>query len=232
MAKINELYYDIREAVNEYSDDTELDQRYVMYLYNTKRAKYLRQDLNRYERTVDVSAQQTFCIKLEEVDATECSTSFNCEKILRSTVKIPKPIELHTKVALTSVKPTKLIALPFNFITKERAAYVSDSPFSKAIYAFYDPTGYIYVYSKSVINLLDCITITGIFENPLELKNFKNCCDCTNTATVCFDENTTEYPLPAHLIDLIKNEIVAEIIRKKQIPEDKENDATDTQLQS
>lgn len=228
MAKIDELCYSIKEAVNEYSDDTELDNRYLIYLYNIKRAKYLRQDLNRYERTTDISAQQTFCIKLEEVSANECSVNLNCEKILRSTVKIPKPIDLHTKVALVQVKPTNIISLPFNLISKERAIYIANAPFSKAIYTFYDPNGYIYVYSKSNISLLNCLTITGVFENPLELKNFKNCCECTDNSQICFDESTTEYPLQAHLIDLIKNEIVAEILKKKSITEDKENDATDS----
>lgn len=228
MAKIDELIYSVKEAVNEYSDDTELDNRYIIYLYNIKRAKYLRQDLNRYERTTDISAQQTFCIKLEEVDANECSVDFDCEKILRSTVKIPKPIDLHTKVALTQVKPTNIISLPFNFISKERAIYIANAPFSKAVYTFYDPNGYIYVYSRSDIKMLDCMTITGVFENPLELKNFKNCCDCTDISESCFDESTTEYPLQAHLIDLIKNEIIQEIINKKKLPEDKENDATDS----
>lgn len=228
MAKINEIIYDVKEAVNEYSDDSELDNRYIIYLYNVKREKYLRQDLNNYQRTTDISALQTFCIPLEEVSANECSVSFDCDKILRSTVPIPKPIDLHTKVALTQVKPTNLISLPFNFITKERAVYVANSPFSKAIYSFYDPNGYLYVYSKSDISLLNCLTITGVFSNPLELKNFKNCCDCEGTDVVCFDEATTEYPLQGHLIDLIRREIVDEIINKKRIKEDKENDATDS----
>lgn len=228
MAKISELIYDVREAVNQYSDDSELDNRYIQYLYNIKRSKYLRRELNNYQRTTDISAQQTFCIPLEEVSASECSVDFDCEKILRSTKKIPKPIDLHTKVAINRVKPTTLVALPFNFITKERAPYIANAPFSQAIYSFYDPNGYIYVYSKSNISVLECLTITGVFENPLDLKDFKNCCDCDDTAEACFDEDTTEYPLQAHLIDVVKNEIINELIRKEQIPEDRENDATDS----
>lgn len=224
MAKISELLYDVREALKEYSDDSELDNRYILYLYNIKRAKYLRQDLNNYQKTVDNSIQQTFCIKLEEVSADECSVDLNCEKILRSTVKLPKPIELHSKVAINKVKPTTRTSIPFNFVTKERIPYMTNSPYSKAIYSFIDPDGYLYVTSKSNISLLECLTITGVFENPLELKNYKNCCDCTDTESICFNEDTTEYPLQPHYIDLIKKEIVNELIVTKQIMEDKEND--------
>ena len=52
MAKFNEIIYDVREAVKQYSDDSELDDRYIKYLYNNKRSKYLRQDLNNYSKVM------------------------------------------------------------------------------------------------------------------------------------------------------------------------------------
>tara|TARA_R110002124_G_scaffold281430_1_gene455700 strand:- start:59778 stop:60461 length:684 start_codon:yes stop_codon:yes gene_type:complete len=227
MAKIAELTYSVREGIKEFSDDTEFDPRYIMFLYNLKRVKYLRQDLNNYQKSIDNSVQQSFCIGLEEVNANDCGIDINCNTILRSVKKLPKAIDTHTKPAINRVKPSDKLSLPFNFISKERMVYLNDSPFSKAVYSFLDPDGYIYVISKSDVRMLDCLHITGIFENPMELQNFSNCCNC-DSPSVCFDDDTTEYPLQLHYIDLIKNEIIKELLVTKQIPEDKENNATDS----
>jgi len=226
MAKLKEIVYDVREALKEYTDDSELDNRYIKYLYNIKRAKYLRQELNNYSKTVDLSITQTFCLSMELVDGDECGD--DCPKLLRSNKPLPKPLELHSKVAITSVKPTTRIGVPFNFITKDKIAYLDGAQFATGLYAFLDNDNYMYVYSLSdAYKLLECITITGIFENPLELSNYSTCCDCDDTISVCYNEDENDYPLQPHFIDLIKSEIVNDLARLKVIPEDIENDAND-----
>lgn len=227
MAKISELTYSVREGIKEFSDDTEVDDRYIMYLYNIKRVKYLRQDLNNFQKSIDSSIQQSFCIELEEVSTSDCGLDIDCNTILRSVKKIPKAIETYTKLSINKIKPSDKLAVPFNFITKERLVYLSDSPFSKAVYSFIDSDGYVYATSKSDIRMLSCLHITGIFEDPLELRNFSNCCDC-DEPTPCFDMNNTEYPLQLHYVDLIRKEIINELLNIKQIPEDNINDATDS----
>lgn len=227
MAKINELIYDVREAVRAYTDDSEISDRYIMYLYNIKRSKYLRQDLNNYQKTTDNSILQTLCMKLVEVSDDECCAT-GCNTILRTTSPIPSPIELHTKVALTKVKPTGRLDMPFNFISKDKAPYVNGSRFSNAIYAYLDNDNYIYVFSKmDAYKLLECLSVTGIFENPLDLSTYPNDCGCGDINETCFDEATSEYPLQPHYIDLIREEIVRDLIRTIQITEDKENNDTD-----
>ena len=67
MATLAQITYDVREALKLYSDDVEVTNSYIQYVYNIKRSKYLRRELNRFQRTADNSALQTFCIKLEEV---------------------------------------------------------------------------------------------------------------------------------------------------------------------
>tara|TARA_R110000822_G_scaffold73853_18_gene177662 strand:- start:11854 stop:12543 length:690 start_codon:yes stop_codon:yes gene_type:complete len=229
MAKVNELVYDVREAVKAFSDDTELDNRYILYQYNNKRAKYLRQDLNQYQKTVDISITQTLCLALEEVSLDECGMEYDCGTLLRTTQPLPKPLDLHTKPAITKVKPTNRLAISFNFITKEKAAYADSAPFAKAVYSFYDPDGYLYVYSNSdSYKLLDCLTVSGVFRDPTALAAYSTCCNCKVTAdTVCFDEDTSEYPLPLHYIDIIRNEIITELLQKAGVQEDKINNSTD-----
>jgi hypothetical protein len=224
---LSKLIYDVREAVKEFTDDSELDNRYIIYLYNIKRVKYLRQDLNNYQKTVDNSILQSFCLSLEEVSANECNVNYDCKTLLRSTQRVPTPIELHTKVGITKIKPTNRLSIPFSFINKDKVAYLDGATFKSSLYAFFDVDEYIYIVSANdeAYKLLDCITVTGIFEDPLELANYQNCCGCINNT--CFDEMESDYPLQPHYIDIIRKEIINDLLQLKQIKEDKDNDSND-----
>jgi len=225
MPAANKLIYDVRENLRQYTDDSEISDRYILYLYGIKRAKYYRQELNNYQRTTDVSATQTFCLELEEVPANECGLNLQCDTILRTVKPIPQPLELHTKSAITSVKPTTILGIPFNFITKEKAVFYKNSPF-KGIFAFLDNNRYIYVISDiNTIKLLECITITGVFQDPLDLITYSNCCGCNDSP--CINLDTINYPIRYDLVDLIKKEIVSDLINQLKIPEDKQNDSDD-----
>lgn len=224
---IQNLIYDIRTAIRDTVDDTRFSDRYIIYLYNLKRSKYLRNDANNLQKLIDNSVLQKFCMDMKEVSVNECGLDYDCDTIMRSKTTIPIPLELHLKSAITEVKPTVKITKPFNFVNKERAVWSQYSPFAESIYAFLDTDKYIYLISKSeTVKMIDCITVTGIFEDPLELQNYKNCCNCGD-AKPCFDENETEYPLQAHHTDSIRNEIIQTLIGSLNVPEDKTNDAND-----
>ena len=225
---LENIIYDVRESLKAYTDDSEISNEYIIYLYGIKRSKYLRQELNNYQRTTDISVTQTLCLGLERVSVNECGLDLDCATIVRTKRPIPQPLELHIKSAITSVKPTERISIPFNFVTKQKAIYSKHSPFNRAIFAFLDNDKYIYLISEDeTLNLLECLTITGVFENPLDLANYTNCCSCTANSLPCFDEMTSNYPLQPHYIDLIKNEIVNELIKKLNIPEDTKNNSVD-----
>lgn len=225
--KINELIYDVREAIRQLQDDSDISDNYIIYLYNMMRAQRLRQDQNDLQKSTDNSVLQTLCLELEEVNSGMCSLNFDCDTIVRTKQPIPKPLETHLKAALTAVRPSVRISVPFNFITKEKALYSMYSKFNKAIYAFLDDDLHIYFVSSSdTLRLLECISVTGIFEDPLSLKNYKNCCNC-NDSVPCFDLMTTEYPLQPHHIVSIREQIIQNLLRTLQVPEDKNNNSDD-----
>jgi hypothetical protein len=61
------------------------------------------------------------------------------------------------------------------------------SPFKNNIFAFLDNDNHIYLISESEsVKLIECITVTGIFDNPLDLENYTNCCGCKDKPK-CFD---------------------------------------------
>lgn len=224
---VDKLIYDVREALKEYSDDSELSDSYILYLYDIKRAKYLRQDINNSQRTIDISVVQTLCLELEEVNVNECGVDLGCETIIRTKRAIPTPLQLHTKSAVTRVAPADRVSRPFNLITRDKAVYASGAPFPNAVYAFLHNDDRIYLKSEgNALTFLECINVTGVFENPLDLIEYQNCCSC-ETAASCFDIETTDYPIQPHYIDVIKSEIVSELAKLKVLKEDKTNDAVD-----
>lgn len=225
--RLDKIIYDVREMLNLCTDDMEVSDRYITHLINIKRSKYLRQDANNYQRTTDTAVTQTLCLELETASADECSQDIECDTIVRTKRPIPHPIEGHIKTLIITVKPTNRIDLPFTFTIKQKAIYYENSPFPNGIYAFLDNDYHIYLLSNvDTIGLIECISVTAVFEDPMELASYTNCCGC-EAPTSCFDPLLTEYPLQPHYVDLIKNEIVKELAYKLQIQGDTENDAND-----
>lgn len=218
------MVFSVLEDLKLYTEDSDLSYEYITYLYGIKRSKYIRQDLNNFQKTTDLSITQTLCLELENVSVNECGLDFDCETIIRSKQPLPKLIDLHLKSAIISIKSTNKLSIPFSFTTKQKAVYNQHSKF-KTITSFLDNDGYIYVVSDNIeTKLIDCITVTGIFEDPIELSKYKKCCNCDNN-NICFDEMLSDYPLQAHYIDLIKNEIVKERIDLLRLKEDTENNS-------
>lgn len=210
--RLDKLIYDVREATQAFTDKLDFDDRYIIYLYGIKRSKYLRQDLNNPNKIIDSSIQQKLCLEMELVDVSSCGLDLSCEKILRSKKPLPSLIGLHSRSSIVNVTPSNKIKMPFNFISKDRVYHLDGAPYPNSIYSFLDVDGHLYVYSKNeAFKLIECLTITAVFEDPLELKDYKDCCNC-KTVKPCFDELTSDYPLQSHLIDIIRAEIVAELL--------------------
>lgn len=228
---LDKLIYDVREALNDYTLDSEISNEYIEYLYAIKRSKYLKQSLSRGNTDIDESVQQSYCDELELTSPEICGINLSCDKILKSKKKIPKLLDLTGKSALISVKPTNTLKQPFSLIPMSRVPLVEGSPIKNTVHAFRGPDHHLYLYSKNKDFLhLECVQITGVFDDPMELFEYRNCCNCENKISRCFDPMTSEYPLQSHFIDPIRGEIIELLLHKKSIPEDRENNDNDTTL--
>lgn len=224
---VEKLVYDVREALKKYSDDSELDDRRIIYLYDVKRAKYIRQAINNTMRPIDISVKQNLCLSLEVVSALECGLDIGCKELVRTTRPIPTPLQLHDRTAITRVGPIDRIGKRFNFITRDRAVNVVNAPYPNAIYAFLHTDDHIYFVSGNKnTNLLSCVSVEGVFEHPLDLVNYSTCCGCDD-AQPCFDLLTSDYPIQPHYIDIIRTEIIEELANLDKIQEDQVNNSTD-----
>ena len=226
MATLAQIVYDIREAIKDYTDDSELDDRYITYLVNIKREKYLKQRIDRLGRNFNNRILQTLCLDLEEVTTAECGLSLPCSKIVRTTKPLPDLIQLTLNDAIQRVAPADKLSQKFNFINRERAILYLHSNFPKKIKTFLHDDGHLYFISSDKV-LSTCISITAVFQDPTELINYSNCCDCNTTVNSCFDINETEYPIDGELLDLVRAEVINELGRRDSIKEDINNNTKD-----
>lgn len=227
MATKLEVIYDLKELLKKYGDDSEYDDRHLMYLYNTKRAKFLRQLLDDKTRGFDTILQQSLCLEFEEIDKGLCSLEVGCT-LLRSKLPLPQLLQVRNRSTLISIQPSVMLSKQFKVVDFIQASHILDRPYSNGIYATIDTEGYIYLFSNhEEYKLIECLNVIGIFEDPSELENYKNCCNCENIQESCFDEDS-KYPAPSFLIDTIRDEILKLLITtKEQIKEDKDNNGDD-----
>lgn len=227
MAKTSQIIYDVKELLNIYVDDTIYDDRHILYLYNLKREKYLRQLYDDKSRNFDKITMQSLCLTLEETDKGLCGIDVGCT-VLRSTQIIPKLLSVRNRETLISATPPMVLSRSFKVIDFNQAISILDRPYSKSIYVTVDPEGYVYVFSNiPEYKLLSCIYLTGIFSTPSELEEYINCCTCETVVESCFTLDS-DYPAPAYVIDAARDEIVKLLIgTKEQIKPDSENDSSD-----
>lgn len=226
MATKSQIVYDVKELLKKYSDDVEYDDRHILYIYNLKRAKFLRQLLDDKTRNFDNILIQSVCLSFEEVDKGLCGLKVGCT-IMKSKQPLPKLLEVRNRSTLISIQPSVMLSKTFKVVSWEQASYILDKPYSNSIYVVQDSEGYLYLISKNNEHrLIECLYLRCIFEDPTELEDYFDCCGCDKPKN-CFDEDAT-YPAQSFLIDLIRDEIIKLFIgSKEQIQEDNDNNSTD-----
>lgn len=222
--KLDKLVYDIREALKEYSDDSEFSNRYIEYLISVKRSKYLKQELDKFGSKFNNSITQTFCSPIEKVNANECGISLDCDTIYRTSLVIPELLQLTTRDALQRVASVNRLSKPFTIIDRTRAPFAGNSIFNKATKVFLNNDDRLYFIFPEEVNLIENVSITGVFEDPLELSADRYCNECN---AECYDPYEHNYPMTPHLVDLVRLDIIKELSGLENLKEDIKNDSQD-----
>lgn len=223
MLPLTDLHSQLDEALNINNADSVFSPLYYTDLINEQRALFIRNEYNK-KRTLDPNIQQTIgCMELELVEAHTCCEDIpvGC-KILRTKKPIPNTIEFHHTKGITSIGPILMTEKRFTLIDFSRVPYVgSGRTNQKAIYAFLLDS-YIYVFSKDpFVKTLTKIAIRGIFEDPTALADFNTCegKPCWSTKDI--------YPLNQWMWAYVKEQVIQQLFRKRQIPLDNNNNARD-----
>ncbi|AGO48963.1 virion structural protein [Cellulophaga phage phi14:2] len=222
--KLDKLVYDIREGLKEYSDDSEFSNRYIEYLIGINRSFYLKQELDKFGSSFNTSILQSFCSPIEKVNANECGITLGCDYIYRTSLAIPELLQLSTRDALYRVASVNRLSKPFDIIDRLRAPFANHSIFKKAIKVFLHNDDRLYFILPTDDTLLENVSITGVFEDPLDLALERYCTECN---TECYDPYEHNYPLTPHLIKLVRNDIIRELSGRERLKEDTNNNQQD-----
>ena len=208
------------------SKDSGLTARHIYSAISTARSILLRQQYNKNQMTNQWSYQTLPCIELIKAPVHECPCipSNGC-MILRSKHKLPKPvsgIDKHLIQSITSLDGS----IRFDETSFEIAKYMDKgNKYTNKRPDYYFRNEYIYV---TVLKSLKVITLTGLFDDPVEAKQFPSYCPSDCVDCECADIMDMEYPIDGDLvrplIQLANDEL---IIIMKQMTEDKKNNASD-----
>jgi len=209
--KYNEIIYSIREQIREIVDDSNIDNREIIFYVNLLRSELIRNQLNQRNRVIDEEIKQNLNVDLVTHEAL-CTPSVN---VLRSTEPIPNTINLHHKNTIYKISSTDVTDIPFSLVSFNRFPFTGyDYP--NLIYCTLDTENYLYLKSSNnLIDLMNNVDVTLILENPFDVQNFSD----------NFDLDTFDYPLKNEGFLKIMQEVIKILLNKLRIPEDTDNDA-------
>lgn len=215
---INQIVYNLRNLIRDAKhDDYKISNRQIEFIVNYVRAKLIRQDISKGRSISGNIIQDLGNVKLIEVDKTNSSFAIG-SSILRTELKIPKPLELEYNDAFTYIGGLDK-ASPFQVSTKAFSDWQKYSKFgNKNIFAYYYD-GYVFI--KNCDLNLEYINISGVFENPREINKFKN-----TDGSSCYNANVENYPISGNMLhDLSKIIMKESLYLVLTLPEDIVNDA-------
>ncbi len=222
MATFNEVIYSVRERIRQHTDDSDIDNRQILFELNIQRGLFYRNEYNKNNRTIDDEIKQIICVPLIHAVPEDCGCSDDC-KYLRSTIKLPTFIELHDKNAITAIKSSKIGSIPFTFVPYNKFPFVGNNKFNKnAVFVTLHPSGYLYLKSANPNYLLiNKVTVQGVFENPLEASKLCDGDNCPN------DIMESVYPVKSYVLAYIMDIIVQLFINKLSLPKDLTNNSNE-----
>lgn len=206
------------------SKDTRLTPRHIYSAISTARSILLRQQYNKNQAANQWTYQTIPCIELIKAPIAECPCiPTNGCMILRSKHKIPKPvsgIDKHLIQSVTSLDGN----IRFDETNFENDKYMKGNKYTSTKPDYYFRNEYLYV---TVMRELRVLTVTGLFDDPVAAKKFPSICgDCPECE--CQDIMDMEYPIDGDLVKPLIQLSSDELINlMKQIPEDRNNNATD-----
>lgn len=168
------------------------------------RSILIRQDLDKGRDINPMYIQTMPCIHLDKVDTVAGKIEY------KSNIELPKLIDFHFRTGLVYVKDMYGNLIQLGHETKMK--YQRYRKYTCGDYIAYIKNNRLYIEGSD--NQLEWVEIGIIAENPADLNE-------------CFDPDS-EYPVPAHMIPIIKDMIFSkELNIMHQMPSDETNNSRD-----
>lgn len=168
------------------------------------RAVLIKQDIDKGRNINPMYIQTMPCIHLDKVDTVAGKIEY------KSNIELPKLIDFHFRTGLVYVKDMYGNLIQLGHETKMK--YQRYRKYTCGDYIAYIKNNRLYIEGSD--NQLEWVEIGIIAENPADLNE-------------CFDPDS-EYPVPAHMIPVIKDMIFSkELNIMHQMPSDETNNSRD-----
>ena len=124
---VNEAIYSVRKGIKQYTDDTSITNRSILFEIDLGRAEYYDALTNSNRlKNVPEQAKQTICLTLEEISNAQCGCTTTDCTILRSVKEVPKV--LGSKPRISSAE---FDSVSFNSVSWDRFIYSGHSKYNK-----------------------------------------------------------------------------------------------------
>lgn len=198
-----------------------IEDEQIYFWIHEARAMLISQALSKRQNITDVWVQAIKCLKLIQVDASECClTPSNCY-VLRSEQQLPITIETHLDNSIVRVTNTDGDIItrsnPFEAKYNKYNKYTADKP------QWFIQNGYLYITN---VDIIEYVTVYGLFEDPTVLASFIDC-----NGQSCFDIDGP-YPVSAKMANDITNYIIkAKVVPFLKFKQDDTNDGNNDNAQ-
>tara|TARA_R110000772_G_scaffold109993_8_gene213410 strand:+ start:121 stop:837 length:717 start_codon:yes stop_codon:yes gene_type:complete len=224
----SEIIYNIKNLIagGIQSDDESISNRQLMFIIDYYRARLLKQDQEKGRFMQSLYVQNLGCVGVSQQDKNneKCATDEAEDCILRTTLKLPKPLESHTGINITFVGNSN--GKPFQHKSHNAMHWKSAAKWTGKEPAWYFQSGYVYLIDPPT-KMFSNMNVQGIFESPQKAQEFRTC-DCPENNEPCLTGFDFEYPLPLHHVDTIVKLIAqTELSVLSAIPVDNSNNSVD-----
>tara|TARA_R110000787_G_scaffold21504_2_gene63555 strand:- start:13969 stop:14664 length:696 start_codon:yes stop_codon:yes gene_type:complete len=219
--KIKNILSRVRSLYNKgtASDDSRLSDRHIYAKLVSARSMLIKREIDKKRQVSDWIVQSIPCLELITALPNECpcAPTPGC-KILRSKNQIPKPVQSSMGPELEAVT-TQNGDKMYSKSNWVRRKYKTGSKYTSKIADYFIKDGYLFIDESS---LLQYISISGVFEDPLEAVYADGCKEN------CIYPHEEDFPIDEHLSDALIQMATQELIQVfKSIPGDINNDAVE-----
>ena len=198
---LNEMAYNLLNLMRggRSSNDEHISLSQIKFNIKHYRAMFIRRDYARNNYVSKTIEQDLGCIDLEKVDASKCCDLPPTCPVYRTTRKMPKTVRFNFTDAFTFIgKPNGTGTIPR--IEPYEVEWLEYDKYTKGHSKYYVIDEYIYIYNPKG---LEKINVRGVFEDPEEVFNFKDC-----DTGPCYDDNM-DYPLPLDMVSTINQGLLS-----------------------
>ena len=207
------------------SDDTRLSNRHIYSKLKSVRALLIKQSQDRKSKLSPWNVQVVPCLKMELSSSHDCKCVVPSDcTILKSTCKIPKPIQTKLATGIESVS-TLDGSVMFTRTTWAKKKYKSGDRYTSKVSDYFIRDNYLYVTHNT---MLEWVSLSGIFEDPIDVEEFirNSECSCGEEEDPCIQAMDKELKMEDHLfeptIQMATQELVQMLV---PMSEDNDNNA-------